>query len=93
MRELLARMSADRTAPRAAAFDTRLASRFSGGAARRLARALHRAGAVGVGRPMELVVTGMAGPLRDGELDRARAWGRELGGVLATPAQGAETVG
>jgi hypothetical protein len=92
VRELLARMSADRTAPRAAAFDTRLASRFSGGAARRLARALHRAGAVVVGRPMGFVVTGMTGPLRDGELDRARAWGRELGGVLATPAQDAGTV-
>jgi hypothetical protein len=70
----------------AAAFDTRLGSRFSGGAARGLARALRKAGAVPVGRPEGFIVTGLTGPLRAGELDRARAWGRELAAVLAASA-------
>lgn len=85
VRELLPLVAAGAPGVRAAAFDTRLASRFSGGAARRLARALHRGGAVVVGRPEGFVVTGMTGPLRDGEVERARAWGAELASLFRTP--------
>jgi flavodoxin len=87
VRELLPLVAGATPGIRAAAFDTRLDSRFAGGAAKRLARALRKAGAVPVGRPTGFVVTGMTGPLRDGERERARAWGRELAAVLAAPAQ------
>jgi hypothetical protein len=86
VRELLALIPAGAAGVHAAAFDTRLGSRFSGGAARGLARALRKAGAVPVGRPEGFIVTGLTGPLRAGELDRARAWGRELATVLAASA-------
>jgi hypothetical protein len=63
---------------RAAAFDTRLARPFSGGAAPRLARRLVRLGYTLTGEPTGFIVTGMEGPLRVGELDRARSWGHNL---------------
>ena len=65
-----------------ATFDTRLDSRFSGGAAPRIARAARRAGGSVFGEPTGFVVTGMTGPLRDGETDRARSWGGGLGLML-----------
>ena len=83
VRELMAVLPRRTPSLRAAAFDTRLASWFSGGAAGRIARGLRRAGAVVVGRPTGFIVEGMAGPLADGELERARAWGGELAAVLA----------
>ncbi len=67
---------------RVAAFDTRLDSRFSGGAARRIARAAHRAGGVVVGESTGFVVTSGTGPLRDGETERARDWGKGLAALL-----------
>jgi hypothetical protein len=65
-------------AGRAAAFDTRLARPFSGGAAPRLARRLTRLGYTLTGESTGFIVTGMEGPLRSGELDRARMWGHQL---------------
>jgi hypothetical protein len=65
-------------AGRAAAFDTRLARPFSGGAAPRLARRLTRLGYTLTGEPTGFIVTGMEGPLRAGERDRARRWGHQL---------------
>ncbi|MGW2402315.1 flavodoxin family protein [Kitasatospora sp. NPDC001664] len=62
---------------RAAAFDTRGEARgggAAGGIARRLAH--HRFDLVA--EPEGFVVHGSVGPLRDGELDRARDWGRHL---------------
>ena len=66
----------------AAAFDTRLDRSMSGGAARRIAALLRRHGYHVIARPKGFVVESIAGPLRAGERDRARAWGAEL--VLAT---------
>jgi hypothetical protein len=63
---------------RGAAFDTRLARPFAGGAAPRLGRRLTRLGYTLTSEPAGFVVTGMEGPLRPGELDRARAWGYRL---------------
>jgi flavodoxin len=64
-----------------AAFDTRLASRLVaifGYAAGRIARTLEKAGATLVVSPEGFVVEGKEGPLRDGELERAAAWAREI---------------
>jgi hypothetical protein len=69
---------------RVAAFDTRTGSRFAGGAAPRIVRAVRRAGGTAFAEPAGFVVTGTGGPLRDGETARARAWGDALGAMLAS---------
>lgn len=63
---------------RGAAFETRMW--FSpGGATGSILRALKRAGYEPAARGQRFRVTGMYGPLKDGELDRAREWGRKIG--------------
>jgi flavodoxin len=61
----------------AAAFETRIwwSPR---GATGDIERGLERAGYHRIGKAQKFVVTDKYGPLRDGELDRARRWGREL---------------
>jgi len=68
----------------AAAFDTRIGKSkvLTGSAAGRIVRLLGRAGYTVVGEE-SFIVEGTAGPLREGELDRARAWGRDLAGMCA----------
>lgn len=62
---------------RAAAFETGL--RWSpGGATGAISRGLKAAGYRPAAKPARFVVTGMYGPLRRGELDKARAWGAAL---------------
>ncbi len=62
---------------RAAAFETRL--RWSpGGATGAIEHGLERAGYRAEARPGKFIVKGTYGPLRDGELERARRWGTEL---------------
>jgi hypothetical protein len=67
-----------------ATFDTRQTSmrRLPGSAARRAAKALQRKGFPAVGQPQNFYVSGTAGPLVDGELDRARAWGEQLSQIV-----------
>ncbi len=67
---------------RAAAFDTRIGKSklLTGSAARGIARRLERHGYDVVGEE-SFVVEDTAGPLREGELDRARDWGRRLAAV------------
>ncbi|MGN6240596.1 MAG: flavodoxin domain-containing protein [Cellulosimicrobium cellulans] len=77
----------------AATFDTRVTKVKSlpGSAARGAAKVLRRAGFRLVAPPASFYVGDVEGPLDDGELDRARAWGRALGKVLvpaASPAEG-----
>ncbi|MFB7470742.1 flavodoxin family protein [Kitasatospora sp. NPDC056184] len=62
----------------AAAFDTRGAGAGSGGAAPGIAHRLERHHYDVVAEPEGFVVEGVDGPLRPGELDRARAWGAAL---------------
>jgi len=65
----------------AAAFDTRLASwwvRIFGFAAGRIAKDLKNKGATTIGSPEGFYVEGTEGPLKDGELERAAAWAREI---------------
>ncbi|MGC3995948.1 MAG: flavodoxin/nitric oxide synthase [Propionicimonas sp.] len=61
-------------------FDTHIASRFSGSAARHAAQLLRRSARARVGE--RFVVAGEPPRLTDGELDRARAWGGMLAADL-----------
>ncbi len=66
---------------RAAAFDTRM--RWTPrGAYGTIESKLRHAGYDIAAKGRGFVVQGTYGPLRDGELDRARAWGRELAGLV-----------
>jgi hypothetical protein len=67
--------------PLGAAFETGL--RWSpGGATSAILQGLEHAGFAPVGKGKRFIVKGRYGPLRDGEVDRARAWGAELAGSL-----------
>jgi hypothetical protein len=68
---------------RFAAFETRMRGPFPGGAVRGIGKALAAAGYTELAEPASFHVTGKYGPLRDGEIDRARAWGAELAKALA----------
>jgi len=63
---------------RAAAFDTQVRGPF-GSAAPAISKALEHAGYQSTAKPAGFIVAGKYGPLREGELERARAWGEELG--------------
>ena len=63
---------------RAAAFDTRADVKMAGGAASGIAKRLHRHGYELLGEPEGFIIEDMTGPLRDGELQRAREWGAAL---------------
>lgn len=62
---------------RSAAFETRVWW-SPGGSTGAITEALEHAGYLPLAKPARFVVRGRYGPLRDGELDRARAWGAEL---------------
>ena len=82
LREWLESVSHDPVrSPAVAAFDTRVTKvrwmlKAAGPSAVRLA---HKHGLDTVGKPMGFLVEDVDGPLVDGELDRAVAWGRRLG--------------
>ncbi len=63
-----------------ATFDTRVRHpRVPGSAARSARKHLRQQGFRAVDPPTTFWVDGMEGPLLDGELDRARTWGHDLG--------------
>lgn len=68
------------TRPPVAVFDTRVTTvrRVPGSAARRAARILRSLGFGLAEDPFSFYVSDVAGPLADGELARARAWGARL---------------
>jgi hypothetical protein len=78
----------------AAAFDTRLDHPrwLTGSASRAITRRLARHGYRLIATPASFVVAGCSGPLRDGELERARRWGTGLA-VAAAGATGATGAG
>lgn len=53
-----------------------------GSAAKQIASALQGRGYRPIAEPGRFVVTGKFGPLKDGELDRARAWGAGLASAI-----------
>jgi flavodoxin len=64
-----------------AAFDTRYSSKLSvifGYAAGRIAKSLKEEGGTLVGSPEGFLVTGTKGPLKEGELERAAAWAKQI---------------
>lgn len=61
-----------------ATFDTRMNVFFHGDAAKKISAGLERAGASPVSEPKWFVVKGKEGPLAEGELEKAKTWGREL---------------
>jgi hypothetical protein len=64
---------------RVISFDTVTAGRFSGSAAKSAARLLHGRGFARSEQGLSFIVDATSGPLRDGEEERARAWGASLG--------------
>jgi hypothetical protein len=63
-----------------AAFETRFAW-SPGGSTGAILKGLERAGYRPVSEAQRFIVKGSYGPLRDGELEKARAWGEELSRV------------
>lgn len=80
-----------------ATFDTKIRRpRLPGSAARALRRRLRRAGARSVVGTANFYVTGISGPMADGELERARRWGGQLAtsaGLSAADREPAERAG
>lgn len=72
--------SAPRGKGRAAAFETRIWW-SPGGATAGILRGLEKAGYQPVGKGYRFIVKGKFGPLREGELERARQWGQDLAGA------------
>lgn len=84
IREWLKGLPARRGASQATAFGTSATSRVTGSAARAAGRRLARLDYPLVVPPESFRVADVTGPLLDGELDRARAWGRTLGTAATT---------
>jgi hypothetical protein len=66
---------------RIAAFDTRMRMKFAerfGFAAVRMAKQLEEQENVLVAEPMGFIVLGQKGPLEEGEVERAKEWGKAL---------------
>jgi flavodoxin len=63
---------------KAAAFDTRVRMFIHGDAARKMTRALKAGGADIIAEPMPFYVLGSEGPLRTGEIEKARGWATAL---------------
>jgi flavodoxin I len=81
--DLLARMPpATLASIPVAAFDTRLTMKFVklfGFAADKIAAGLEKMGGRVIATPVGFIVSGREGPLAEGELERARAWGKTIG--------------
>jgi hypothetical protein len=83
LREWLADLPPTRPGLLAATFDTRLPRPLAGSAARVIARALREHGMSLVAAPSGFLVEDVAGPLRDGEVARAMAWGDHIATSLS----------
>ncbi|MFD6138364.1 flavodoxin family protein [Promicromonospora sp. NPDC060271] len=83
IREWLGSLPAATADTAATTFDTRVTSRVTGSAARAASHRLDRLGYHLTAAFTSFRVTDVAGPLVDGEVDRARDWGRALGAEVA----------
>lgn len=90
LREWLGRLPTDGDHPVVATFDTRVdkVRRLPGSAARKAARLVRQRG-YRLARPARsFYVSDAAGPLLDGEVQQATAWGRELAAQLGAEVDG-----
>jgi flavodoxin len=80
VREWLAQQHRGRHLELVATFDTKAdkVRHLPGSAARGAANAAHKLGYKSADKPMSFYVQGVSGPLLDGELGRAQAWGERL---------------
>lgn len=83
IREWLGGLPATTTGTEATTFDTRVTTRITGSAARAASHRLYRLGYRLTAAFTSFRVADVAGPLVDGEVDRARDWGRALGAEVA----------
>jgi hypothetical protein len=83
LRQWLSEQSGERR--HAAAFDTRIdrSPALTGAASRGIARRLRRSGFQLIADPESFFVEDNEGPLADGEVERARAWGAHLAELSA----------
>lgn len=66
---------------RGAAYETKVRGPF-GNATRAISKGLEEKGYRPLAKPQGFIVKGKYGPLRDGEIERARAWGAELARLM-----------
>lgn len=83
LREWLAALPHQRRPVAAAVFDTKVRKPLTGSAAKGAAKALKAAGFRLVADPADFGVVGTAGPLEDGEVERAESWGADVAARLA----------
>ncbi len=85
LREWLGHLERGRHSAPVATFDTRVGKvrHLPGSAAKGAAKLVHKLGYRSAGPPESFYVEGVEGPLVDGELDRARAWGEGLAADVA----------
>lgn len=85
IREWLEYLRPDPHSELVATFDTRVdkVRHLPGSAAKKAAKVSHKLGYPAAAKPESFYVHDVSGPLLEGELDRARAWGRQLGAEAA----------
>lgn len=73
---------------RVATFDTRVTKvrHLPGSAAKSAAKSMRKHGYAATGKPQSFYVEDTPGPLVEGELERAKAWGEELATAVTHPA-------
>jgi hypothetical protein len=88
LREWMAALPSGEHTEKMATFDTKIKSmrHLPGSAAKSAAKAAHRHGYESVARAESFYVDDVDGPVLDGEIDRARAWGRQLAASMAKAA-------
>jgi hypothetical protein len=88
LREWILALPSGQHTEKMATFDTKINSmrHLPGSAAKSAAKAAHRHGYEPVARAESFYVDDVDGPLLDGELDRARAWGSQLAASMAKAA-------
>ncbi len=88
IREWIDKLQEGPHAEKVATFDTRVTKvrHLPGSAAKSAAKGLRRHGYSTVAKPESFFVDDVSGPLVDGELERARAWGEQLAAAVAQPA-------
>lgn len=87
LREWIEGIPEERHASSLVKFDTRVTKvrHLPGSAAKSAARAGRKHGLASYAPPESFYVEDTSGPLHEGELERATAWGRELGALVAAP--------